>query len=295
MGFRCAKTRNWGTLCEAPALYRHGYRDRYTLHVSRNTGAQETGGEAVPNENLAANRWAETSVGIADLASSSQHRLHKLLALLGNKTVEGGGHHLLAEARYEYQKVKHKALAVLLLYRLYVQPAGMEVKVGGFAGCVCTCTRTLQVPRRCTRGRPMQAHVQSTRCMCSICTESLVHLTYMHVRNRDLISLPHDSCSSKSSGSRNRYVPRPGPRLRIHGRFSGRVVGGASLRTHQSPKMLTFGIPWMEFFRGGCGCGCSVLFYRDTSLGGQTKRNSAQPRPFFFVQSFLCSQRSILT
>ncbi|KAL6801825.1 hypothetical protein J3E68DRAFT_434883 [Trichoderma sp. SZMC 28012] len=80
----------------------------------------------------------------------------------------------------------------------------MEVKVGGFAGCVCTCTRTLQVPRRCTRGRPMQAHVQSTRCMCSICTESLVHLTYMHVRNRDLISLPHDSCSSKSSGSRNR-------------------------------------------------------------------------------------------
>ncbi|KAL7781940.1 hypothetical protein V8C43DRAFT_327491 [Trichoderma afarasin] len=81
----------------------------------------------------------------------------------------------------------------------------MEVKVGGFAGCVCTCTRTLQVPRRCTRGRPMQAHVQSTRCMCSICTESLVHLTYMHVRNRDLISLPHDSCSSKSSGSRNRF------------------------------------------------------------------------------------------
>ncbi|KAM6477730.1 hypothetical protein HDV62DRAFT_194684 [Trichoderma sp. SZMC 28011] len=117
----------------------------------------------------------------------------------------------LAQARYEYQEVKHKALAVLLLYRLNVQPAGMEVKVGGFAGCVCTCTRTLQVPRRCTRGRPMQAHVQSTRCMCSICTESLVHLTYMHVRNRDLISLPHDSCSSKSSGSRNRYVPRPGP------------------------------------------------------------------------------------
>lgn len=292
MGFRCAKTRNWGTLCEAPALYRHGYRDRYTLHVSRNTGAQETGGEAVPNENLAANIWAETSVGIADLASV-------LTATFAQSSWHCSG---IKRRREEVitcwlrQGMSTKRLSIrhsqLLLPVCMYSPQAWRSRL---VGCVCTCTHTLQVPRRCTRGRPMQAHVQSTRCMCSICTESLVHLTYMHVRNRDLISLPHDSCSSKSSGSRNRYVPLPCPRLRIHGRFSGRVLCGASLRDPSITKDADFWNPLDGVFSGGLWMWMQrFVLPRHVSRGAEEAKFSAA-EAFFFGQSFLCPRRSIST
>lgn len=112
-----------------------GTRDRRRSRPEREPGGEQMGRDTCRNSR--------------PCISPHSNVCTKLLALLGNKTSKEDVITCWLRQGTSTKRLSIRHSQCCYCTSLYVQPAGMEVKVGGFAGCVCTCTRTLQVPRRC--------------------------------------------------------------------------------------------------------------------------------------------------